>query len=75
MLAFGCCLLPDAQRTLAPQLYSSVYGERQALFEQFEGFGPGDLLLLDRGCPWRWLVAALQSKATDFCIGVDTAQG
>jgi len=73
MLALGC-YLPDAQLMLAAQLYSAGYGERQALFEQFERFGTGDLLLLDRGYPCRWLVAALQGKGIDFCMRVDMAK-
>ncbi len=73
MLALGC-YLPDAQLMLAAQLYSAGDGERQALFEQFERFGTGDLLLLDRGYPCRWLVAALQGKGIDFCMRVDMAK-
>lgn len=74
MLALGC-YLPDAQLMLGAQLYSAGYGERQALFEQLERFGPGDLLLLDRGYPCRWLVAALQGKGIDFCMRVDVTKG
>lgn len=74
MLALGC-YLPDAQLMFAAQLYNAGYGEPQALFEQFERFGTGDLLLLGRGYPCRWLVAALQGKAIDFRMRVDTAKG
>lgn len=74
MLALGC-YLPDAQLMLAAQIYSASYGERQALFDLFERFDTGDLLLLDRGYPCRWLVAALQGKRIDFCMRVDAAKG
>ena len=65
--------LPDAQLTLAAQLHSTCVGERQALFEQLDHLGPGDLLLLDRGYPCRWLVGVLQRHGIDFCMRVDTA--
>lgn len=74
MLALGC-FLPAAQLRLATQLYSASSGERQGLHEQFERFGTGDLLLLDRGYPCRWLVVTLEGKRIDFCMRVDTAQG
>jgi len=69
------CYLPDAQLILAATLHSACTGERQALFEQLDSFAPGDLLLLDRGYPARWLVGALAQRGIDFCIRVDTSDG
>jgi hypothetical protein len=69
------CYLPDAALWLAATVHSAGTGERQALFEQLDTFLPGDLLLLDRGYPARWLVAVLQQRGIDFCIRVDTSEG
>jgi hypothetical protein len=69
------CYLPDAQLMLAATLHSACTGERQALFEQLDSFAPGDLLLLDRGYPARWLVGVLAQRSIDFCIRVDTSDG
>jgi hypothetical protein len=65
--------LPDAQLMLAAQLHSTCVRERQALFEQLDHLGPGDLLLLVRGYPCRCLVGVLQRQGIDFCTRVDTA--
>ena len=69
------CYLPDAHLMLAATLHSIGTSERQALFEQMDSFAPGDLLLLDRGYPARWLLAVLQQRRLDFCLRVDTSQG
>jgi hypothetical protein len=71
-LALGL-YLPDAHLMLAAQLHSTCVGERQALFEQLHRFGTGDLLLLDRGYPCRWLVGLLQCHGIDFCMRVDVS--
>jgi len=47
--------LPGLEMTLAAKLYSPTMGERQMLFEHLEYLLPGDLLVLDRGYPARWL--------------------
>ena len=64
--------LPDANLMLAASLHSTAEGERQALFEYLDRLGAGDLLLLDRGYPCRWLIAALQQRNIEFCMRVDT---
>jgi len=64
--------LPDADLMLAASLHSTTESERQALFEHLDRLGPGDLLLLDRGYPCRWLIAALQQRNIGFCMRVDT---
>jgi hypothetical protein len=69
------CYLPDAQLMLAATLHSTCTGERQALFEQLGSFAPGDLLLLDRGYPARWLFGVLAERRIDFCARVDTTDG
>lgn len=65
--------LADADLMLAATLHSNRDNERQALFEQLDSFGTGDLLLLDRGYPCRWLIGVLQQRGIDFCMRVDTA--
>jgi hypothetical protein len=35
--------------------------------------GTGDLVLLDRGYPCRWLVGLLQRQGIDFCMRVDAS--
>jgi len=64
--------LPDAGLMLAATLHSNRDNERQVLFEQLESFGAGDLLLLDRGYPCRWLISVLHQREIDFCMRVDT---
>ncbi len=51
--------LPGLEMTLAAKLYSPATGERQMLFEHLERLASGDLLVLDRGYPSRWLIAYL----------------
>jgi len=65
--------LPDAHLMLAAQLHSTCVGERQALFEQLQSLGTGDLVLLDRGYPCRWLVGLLQRQGIDFCMPIDAS--
>lgn len=72
MLAVGL-YLPDAHLMLAAQLHSTCVSERQALFEQIDRLASGDLLLLDRGYPCRWLVGVLLHQGIDFCMRVDTS--
>jgi hypothetical protein len=52
----------DAQ--LAP--YSS--SERDLLMSHLDKVKPGDLLLLDRGYPCKWLLFLLQAKGIEFCV-------
>lgn len=50
-------------------------GERQMLFEHLELLGEHDLLVLDRGYPASWLMAALQACAIRFCMRIDGIGG
>ena len=63
--------LPGLEMTLAAKLYSPATGERQMLFEHLECLAPGDLLVLDRGYPSRWLIAHLTLRGIPFCIRAD----
>lgn len=63
--------LPDLEMTLAGKLYSPSTGERQMLFEHLECLAPGDLLVLDRGYPSRWLIALLSQRGIAFCMRAD----
>ncbi len=40
-------------------LHSARVGERQMLFERLDRLGKSDMLVLDRGYPGAWLIAAL----------------
>lgn len=63
--------LPGSELMLAASLYSVHEGERQMLFEHLDRLGPGDLLLLDRGYPCRWLVRVLNQRGIAFCMRVE----
>lgn len=63
--------LPGLEMTLAAKLYSPSTGERQMLFEHLECLAPGDLLVLDRGYPSRWLIAHLTQQGIPFCMRAD----
>lgn len=63
--------LPGVEMTLAATLYDTSVGERQMLFEHFDKLRVDDVLLLDRGYPSRWLVAALNHAGINFCMRVD----
>ena len=63
--------LPGLELTLAAELYSPTVDERQMLFEHLDRLDSSDLLVLDRGYPARWLIAALVQRGTHFCMRVD----
>lgn len=63
--------LPGPELSLSFELYSPSVGERQRLFEHLEHLQLNDLLLLDRGYPAAWLIAALQQRQRHFCMRVD----
>ncbi|WP_267692599.1 hypothetical protein [Massilia antarctica] len=74
-ILFGL-FLPGPDLMLAASLHSvHERGERQFLFEHLDRLSPGDLLLLDRGYPCRWLVAVLNQRAIKFCMRVDNDSG
>ena len=69
-IGFGL-FLPGSELMLAASLHSVHESERQMLFEHLDRLGAGDLLLLDRGYPCRWLVAVLNQRGIPFCMRVD----
>ena len=69
-IVFGL-FLPGSELMLAASLHSVHENERQMLFEHLDRLSSGDLLLLDRGYPCRWLVAALNQRSIAFCMRVE----
>ena len=69
-ILFGL-FLPGPELMLATSLHSIHENERQMLFEHLYRLSSTDLLLLDRGYPGRWLVAALNQRAIAFCMRVE----
>jgi hypothetical protein len=69
-VAFALYLL-GLEMTLAAKLYSPSTGKQQMLFEHLECLGSGDLLVLDRGYPSRWLIACLAQRGIPFCMRAD----
>jgi hypothetical protein len=67
--------LPGVEMMLRATLYGTDTGERQMLFEHLELLGEHDLLVLDRGYPASWLMAALQARAIRFCMRIDGIGG
>lgn len=54
-------------------LHSPLVGERQMLFERLDRIDRHDMLLLDRGYPGAWLVAALLHREIPFCMRCDSS--
>ena len=71
-ILFGL-FLPGCELMLAASLHSVHESERQMLFEHLDRLSRTDLLLLDRGYPARWLVAALNQRDIAFCMRVEKA--
>jgi hypothetical protein len=69
-ILFGL-FLPGSELMLAASLHGTRENERQMLFEHLDRLSSSDLLLLDRGYPGRWLVAALNQRSTSFCMRVE----
>jgi Transposase DDE domain len=69
-ILFGL-FLPGCELMLAASLHSLHDSERQMLFEHLDRLSGSDLLLLDRGYPARWLVAALNQRGIPFCMRVE----
>lgn len=69
-ILFGL-FLPGCELMLAASLHSVHESERQMLFEHLDRLSRADLLLLDRGYPARWLVAALNQRGIPFCMRVE----
>ncbi len=63
--------LPGTEMTLAYELYHADACERQMLFEHLDLLSSRDLLILDRGYPATWLIAALLQRGIQFCMRVD----
>ena len=73
-VAFGL-YLPGIELFLDFVLHGTACGERQMLFEVFDRLQPDDLLVLDRGFPCCWLVAALTDCRIHFCMRCDSSNG
>jgi hypothetical protein len=71
-IAFGL-FLPGTEMTLVASLHSIHESERQMLFQHLDLLNSGDLLLMDRGYPCRWLVAVLNQRGIGFCMRVEKA--
>lgn len=72
-ILFGL-FLPGAELMLAASLHGTTgCGERDMLFEHLDRLSNNDLLLLDRGYPASWLVAALNQRQVPFCMRVDNS--
>jgi hypothetical protein len=69
-ILFGL-FLPGCELMLAASLHSVLESERQMLFQNLHRLSNKDLLLLDRGYPGRWLVAALIQRGIPFCMRVE----
>ena len=54
-------------------LHSSLVGERQMLFERLDRLSHQDMLVLDRGYPGAWLVAALLHRGIPFRMRRDSS--
>jgi hypothetical protein len=67
--------LPGVEMMLRATLYGMDTGERQMLFEHLDLLGEHDLLVLDRGYPASWLIAALEQRAIHFCMRIDGVGG
>jgi Transposase DDE domain len=63
--------LPGPELSLSFELYPPCVGERQMLFEHLRYLRVDDLMLLDRGYPARWVIAALHQRQRHFCMRVD----
>lgn len=73
-IAFGL-YLPGIELFLDFALHEPLCNERQMLFEALDAVREGDVLVLDRGFPCRWLVAALTARRIHFCIRCDITTG
>lgn len=71
-IAFGL-FLPGAEIMLAASLHSIHESERQMLFQHLDRLSSGDVLLMDRGYPCRWLPAVLNQRGIGFCMRVEKA--
>ena len=69
-ILFGL-FLPGCELMLTASLHSTHESERQMMFEHLDRLSSKDLLLLDRGYPGRWVVAALNQRGIPFCMRVD----
>lgn len=72
-ILFGL-FLPGAELMLAASLHGiEECGERQMLVQHLDRLSSGDVLLLDRGYPSRWLVSLLKHRGIAFCMRVEKA--
>ena len=70
--AIGFALyLPGIEMTLAATLYLPTVGERGMLMDHLHKLRTNDVLVLDRGYPAGWLIAALLQRGIHFCMRAD----
>ena len=70
--AIGFALyLPGIEMTLAAKLYLPMVGEREMLMDHLDKLRSNDILVLDRGYPAGWLIAALLQRSVHFCMRAD----
>ena len=70
--AIGFALyLPGIEMTLAAALYLPAVGEREMLMDHLGKLRFNDILVLDRGYPAGWLIAALLQRHIHFCMRAD----
>ena len=70
--AIGFALyLPGIEMTLAATLYEPTLGEREMLMQHLDKLNANDILVLDRGYPAGWLIAALLQRDIHFCMRAD----
>ena len=67
--------LPGAELTLHASVHSATVGERRMLMQALDLLGPDDVLVLDRGYPASWLVAALNVRGVRFVMRCDNDSG
>lgn len=67
--------LPGAELVLHASLHSARIAERAMLMEALECLQPNDVLVLDRGYPSSWLLAALMQRGIRFVIRCDNDSG
>ena len=63
--------LPGIEMTLVATLYLPTVGEREMLMDHLDKLRSNDLLVLDRGYPAGWLIAALLQRGDHFCMRAD----
>jgi hypothetical protein len=67
--------LPGAVLVLHASVHSAHIAERAVVMDALECLQPDDVLVLDRGYPSSWLLAALMQRGIRFVIRCDNDSG